>query len=378
MTTGRFRVNIAYRNSEFEKPVLREYKGVPAALGHITDPTIGSGRRCTRVTPESPIRENTGYGLLNWIERFGQVSVATVYSKTHWTKRVLSPTELLSALDAPALISKRASDSQKREWSQELNVPCKVRAEVMNLVCQSLNPTERRVSERDGPPEGSPGNTSDLPARKRARVIFNLDGELSITDAGARKNPQIDLEGNLMPSENKGSESEAKESRNEKEADETEKYRRREKACKSDNAAVPVYLWNDRVKAGLDYSILHNVSDEKLGAAFDTIRGFLLRYWKRKVVRDFDAWWEDQRKQDEKIGAFPDPRSFEAGKAAISHANAASWWDWDGGSALFFWRWPKKFQIEMRDGLPPRFVGQPPRSKERQRRHKDPEVKWKE
>ena len=127
VTTGRFRVNIAYRSSEFEKPVLREYKGVPAALGHITDPTIGSGRRCTRVTPESPIRENTGYGLLNWSERFGQVSVATVYSKTHWTKRVLSPTELLSALDAPALISKRASDSQKREWSQELM--CRARSE---------------------------------------------------------------------------------------------------------------------------------------------------------------------------------------------------------------------------------------------------------
>jgi hypothetical protein len=254
-------VNIAYRSSEFEKPVLREYKGVPAALGHITDPTIGSGRRCARVTPESPIRENTGYGLLNWSERFGQVSVATVYSKTHWTKRVLSPTELLSALDAPALISKRASDSQKREWSQELNVPCKVRAEVMNLVCQILNPTERRVSERDGLPEVSPGNSLDLLARKRARVSFNLDGELSIADAGGRKNPQIDLEGNLMPSENKGSESEAKESCNEKEADETEKYRRREKACKSDDAAVPVYLWNDRVKAGLDYRILHNVSD---------------------------------------------------------------------------------------------------------------------
>jgi len=147
---------------------------------------------------------------------------------------------------------------------------------------------------------------------------------------------ELDLEGDLMPSENKGSESEAKESRDEKDADETEKYRRREKACKSDNAAVPVYLWNERVKAGLDYSFLHNVSDEKLGAAFGTIRGFLLRYWKRKVVRDFDAWWEDQRKQDEKIKAFPDPRSFEAGKAAISHANAASWWDWDGGSALFF------------------------------------------
>ena len=32
----------------------------------------------------------------------------------------------------------------------------------------------------------------------------------------------------------------------------------------------------------------------------------------------------------------------------------------------------------MRDSLPPRFVGTPPRSKERQRRHKDPKVKRKE
>ena len=37
---------------------------------------------------------------------------------------------------------------------------------------------------------------------------------------------ELDLEGDLMPSENKGSESEAKESRDEKDADETEKYRR--------------------------------------------------------------------------------------------------------------------------------------------------------
>ena len=28
----------------------------------------------------------------------------------------------------------------------------------------------------------------------------------------------------------------------------------------------------------------------------------------------------------------------------------ASWWNWDEGSSLFFWRWPEEAQIDARDG----------------------------
>ena len=83
VTTGRFRVNIAFHAKDFDKPVLREYEGVPAALGLVTDPTVGSGKRYVCLTRESPMLENTGYGLLSWKARFEHVSVATVYSKTH-------------------------------------------------------------------------------------------------------------------------------------------------------------------------------------------------------------------------------------------------------------------------------------------------------
>jgi hypothetical protein len=253
VTTGRFRVNVAYRAKDFDKPVLRKYEGVPAALGHITYPTVGSGKRCVRLTLEIPMLENTGYGLLSWKARFDHVSVATVYSKTHWTKRILTATELLSALDAPALVSKKASDNQ--EWSRELSVPCKVRAEVLNLVCQVLNPTKKRTNERDGGlPETLSGNDSGSPPRKKARVSFQMDTGVGLpTDAWARKNPQKNLEGDLMPSENEVFESEVEATEKEMEMSEKEKDRWREKACKSDDAAVPVFLWNDRVKAGLDY-----------------------------------------------------------------------------------------------------------------------------
>ena len=138
-------------------------------------------------------------------------------------------------------MSKNASDNLKKEWSRELSVPCKVRAEVLNLVCQVLNPTEKRTNERDGgSPETLLGNNSSSPARKRARVSVQMDTGVELpTDAGARKNHQKDLEGNLMPSENEVFESEVEATEKEMEMSEKEKDRWREKAFKSDDAAVP-------------------------------------------------------------------------------------------------------------------------------------------
>lgn len=54
-------------------------------------------------------------------------------------------------------------------------------------------------------------------------------------------------------------------------------------------------------------------------------------------------------------------KSFEAGAECIRRAEAASWWEWDGGSRLFFWRWPRWMQKEVRDGKEPWRVGEWPR-----------------
>jgi len=139
------------------------------------------------------------------------------------------------------------------------------RATQLNLVCQVLNPTEKRTTnERDGSPELLSGEDSSSPARKRARVSFQMDTGVELpTDAGARKNPQKDLEGDLsMPSEKEVFKSELEATEKEMEMSEREKDRWREKACKSDDAAVPVFLWNTRVKAGLDYMFVQNVTDQ--------------------------------------------------------------------------------------------------------------------
>ena len=40
--------------------------------------------------------------------------------------------------------------------------------------------------------------------------------------------------------------------------------------------------------------------------------------------------------------------------------DGGSYWDWDGGSSLFFWRWPPKVRKDVRDGTPIWVVGDLP------------------
>ena len=48
------------------------------------------------------------------------------------------------------------------------------------------------------------------------------------------------------------------------------------------------------------------------------------------------------------------------GGDAIRRAADTTWWKWDKGSALFFWRWPIEYLERARDGLPIYFVKPPP------------------
>ena len=56
-------------------------------------------------------------------------------------------------------------------------------------------------------------------------------------------------------------------------------------------------------------------------------------------------------------------RDIEIGTDAVRRACSSSFWDWDNGSTLFFWRWPSKFQKEARDGTNTFIQGELPRYK---------------
>ena len=63
-----------------------------------------------------------------------------------------------------------------------------------------------------------------------------------------------------------------------------------------------------------------------------------------------------------------------AGYEAIDKANLSSFWDWEGGSAPFFWRWQSEVQKDLRDGTPLWVSGRLPRYKRsRQMLPREPE-----
>jgi len=42
-------------------------------------------------------------------------------------------------------------------------------------------------------------------------------------------------------------------------------------------------------------------------------------------------------------------RDLEVGQDTIRHAANSMWWNWDAGSTLYFWRWPKRCRLAVRD-----------------------------
>ena len=84
------------------------------------------------------------------------------------------------------------------------------------------------------------------------------------------------------------------------------------KAVKADDSKVPVHLWNDRVVEKLQEEwdgtgkgfLMHldlskGAEDrEKFDDFLDLLRGATLSYWKRKVKRDFEVWYEKEGRYD--------------------------------------------------------------------------------
>ena len=98
----------------------------------------------------------------------------------------------------------------------------------------------------------------------------------------------------------------------------------------------------------------------------------MLLCWKHLLQKDFDSWYENEGKKQEE---WLEKRA--AGEVAVARALKASWWEWDYGSSLFFWRWPVDYQDIVRKGVPPMFLCQLPQCKDSQPLYSDPELKAK-
>ncbi len=178
-------------------------------------------------------------------------------------------------------------------------------------------------------------------------------------------------------------------------------------AVKADDAPVPVFVWRKQLERILDITIPVDVYET--GA--DLLRDKLLRMWRRGLLRHFWMWVRTQHQELDSVlgwcesqfgwsslpGTYVPTKgkivrwdrtnrkytwyckrcgsslrfknvgrirygadwkqksailgaSREAVLECITKAAGCTWWKWDAGSRLFFWRWPKEYVEEARDG----------------------------
>ena len=125
------------------------------------------------------------------------------------------------------------------------------------------------------------------------------------------------------------------------------------KAVKSDNAEVPVGLWNDRAIRG-------DCSPQQ-ETALETLRNNLLMVWFRKrvfrsfcsyMLRSYGRKWTNRLTQarQQRNTSSDIHKDGTVGIDALERVINSIWWLWSRGSTLIFWRWPKQARRDARDG----------------------------
>ena len=91
---------------------------------------------------------------------------------------------------------------------------------------------------------------------------------------------------------------------------------------------------------------------------FDAWRKLLERKYRKIVLKSFikymtklygtksHSWLLHPRSNKEFV------KDLEVGLDAITRAANSTWWSWEDGSTLYFWRWPSHLKINVRDGTP--------------------------
>jgi hypothetical protein len=137
----------------------------------------------------------------------------------------------------------------------------------------------------------------------------------------------------------------------------------RVKAAKNDDADVSIVEWDARVLAPWsgDDSFeqrLVRIRDKFATDALSVIRSRALAKWRRNLLQSFFHYmrasypqpWTNKPKDQTLCEEWT--RDTDAGKDCLRYAASTSWWDWDRGSRLFFWRWPVEARRWARDGMP--------------------------
>ena len=282
---------------------------------------------------------NTFRGLLDWKKRNDSILAPTIYSATAGVQRKITTLEMAQVMDFPVCRTEQMKETDLRLLIDG-DVPGKVIQGAIYFLAQWKTGIETPL-----PVKRSLDDSEDQPTSKRAKADDGpplLEGKM--VDEEGEEEGKEGLEEDEMKSEGGVLEFDDYDEALVEEAES-------QKATRSDDAGISVHLWDDRIQQKLTehWSLRSNlkghsikyyqrtfedpVDKSKLKDALQVLRRFALQIWKRILRKDFASWFETtdrHHKERDEIAL--------AGKEVVDRALKASWWEWDYGSSLFFWR----------------------------------------
>jgi hypothetical protein len=145
------------------------------------------------------------------------------------------------------------------------------------------------------------------------------------------------------------------------------------KAVKADDAEVPEYLWNDRVKMGW-------VPKEARDMALTGFRRLGYHLFQTGLVRDCAAYLSCTYSEGWALGARTSKEGMlnelaqdqDAITSMLWHSSHTTWFEFNAGSRLVHFRFPKRYQKKARDGVKSFFERPGPTTKRAQPLIDDP------
>ena len=162
-----------------------------------------------------------------------------------------------------------------------------------------------------------------------------------------------------------------------------------EDAAKPDDADAEASEWDEWIATSFvhtsikerAWSVCSGTYDKKNhGRLFDAMQALLIRRYRRNVTRSLIKFLRkehgtrfirvpvgDTVSKRLSVGTWVDRhqsssartllgtqreliRELEVGQDAIRRAENSTWWNWDAGSTHYFWRWPRRCRLAVRDG----------------------------
>ena len=298
-------------------------------------------------------------GIVPWNNQYCQVRTTSVFTKDKLIDRLLSFREWMDIYDIELVTQDSLISLQKRlkVGKPSMSFISQIPIKVLRLVATSVfnSNSDASLSEIDNESLVSVDSDATCIITNLPFVNNDIESHSDYSINTSSLNGEVDLDS------------------------------LRDLAAKPDDAEADPEDWDRWLVASFDaptntVPLVCNVEfdSSKHTPLFDAFRKLLIRLYRRNILRSLlryldrthstiqgkdyyylhfgrpirvSLWVKNRRRTSKKAGKMFDLlRDLEVGRDAVRRAAWSSWWNWDLGSTLYFWRWPSSVRQSIRDG----------------------------